>query len=333
MLNKLIKRVNKNYDLKIKKKSLIKKDSAMVVKLTDQSGTKYALKTLYTNKQRQEFIARSELLLSKKGVKLAKPIPTTDNKLYFIYRGHPYVLYEWAEGERHPLNNSKDLESLVKTIAGMHKASYNLNFPKKTKVYRNTNWNREYKKRLKFIKQFYQTNKNSVHPRLQAYLHALPFFSNMGKKALKLLANSKADSLSKKYKEQILVHGDAHQGNILNHDQEKTIIDLEDIRYDLPSKDLIRIFAKYTKRHKFEGEVFEKMLNSYEKINPLGKKKRKVVLIDFLFPNTIYRMLRLKKYKIQSLGEVKEIIKQEKKMARYISQLLANYDEKDPTSA
>lgn len=321
MLNKLNKKVTDQYGIKIKKSSLIKHDrtTSLVAKLLGDNGKKYALKTMYLSKRKQEFIVRSELLLSKKGVCLAKPVPTKDDKLFFMHKGNPYVLYEWVEGDRHPLNNPQDLKSLIKTIAEMHRASYNLNFPHHIKPYANTNWKKDYKKRIGYMDRFYKMNKDASNPRKEAYVGSIPFFRKMAKKALKFLEKSKYASLAKRpYKEQSLIHGDAHQGNVRYEENEKAIIDFEDVCYDLPSKDLIRIFSKYTKRHQFDAKIFQKMMEWYEEVNPISPATRKVILIDFLFPHTIHRMLRLKKYKIQTLEEVKQVVREEKKKAEYI---------------
>lgn len=321
MLNKLNKKVTEHYGIELLKSSLIKHDktTSLVAKILGENGKKYALKTLYLSKRKQEFIVRTELLLSKKGVGLAKPVPTKDDKLFIMHKGHPYVLYEWVEGDRHPLNDPQDLKSLIQTIADMHRASYNLNFPHHIKPSTNLNWKKDYKKRINYMDRFYKMNRDASNPRKQAYVESLPFFRKMANRALKFLAKSKYSSLVKKnYKEQSLIHGDAHQGNIRFENNEKTIIDFEDVCYDLPSKDLIRIFAKYTKRHHFSGEIFDKMMEWYEEVNPISPATRKVILIDFLFPHTIHRMLRLKKYKIQNLDEVKQIVRGEKKQAEYI---------------
>jgi CotS family spore coat protein len=320
-LNKLKEKVEHKFGIEIKKMKIIKqtKNGNFVAEIITDRDNRYILKGLNVNEKRQDFITRSEKQLKQKGIKLAVPIATKKGEPFFTSKNVPYVLYEWVEGKRHPLNNQADFKQLIKTVAKFHRASNGLKYPAHTKIYDQSNWGDDYKRQLKHLKKFYQANRNTADPGKREFVKAIPHFQKIGIKARYHLKKSRYKSIANlPYTNKTLIHGDAHQGNILQHDQSARIIDLEDIRYDLPSKDLLRIFGKYTKRHGFKSKMFEKMMMWYEKIHPLSLKLRQLVLVDCLFPHTFSRMLRLKKYKVFTQKELKRLIKYEKKKADYI---------------
>ena len=91
-----------------------------------------------------------------------------------------------------------------------------------------------------------------------------------------------------------LVHGDLHHNNVNNRNDENILIDFKDVRYDLPSKDLLRTYSMYTKNHSFNGKTFSRMMNTYEHYHSLSLEVKQLVLIDFLFPHIFERLLRKK---------------------------------------
>jgi CotS family spore coat protein len=320
-LNKLQEKVEQKFGIEIKKMKIIKhtKNGNFVAEIITDSENRYILKGLNVNKKRQDFITLSEKQLQQKRIKLAGPIETRKGDLFFTFKNLPYVLYEWAQGDRHPLNKKSDFKRLIKTVAKFHRASYGLKYPAGTKIYEHSDWDDDYRRQLKHLKKFYQANRNTADPGKKEFVKSIPYFQKMGSKARYHLKKSRYKSIANlPYKNKTLIHGDAHQGNILQHDHSTKIIDLEDVRYDLPSKDLMRIFGKYTKRHGFKANMFEKMMMWYERIHPLSRKLRQLVLVDCLFPHTFSRMLRLKKYKVFTQKELKRLIKHEKKKADYI---------------
>jgi hypothetical protein len=96
------------------------------------------------------------------------------------------------------------------------------------------------------------------------------------------------------------------------------LIDFEDVRYDAPSKDLIRIHSMYAKRRVFEERTFRDMLERYCAANPLPEDVRRLVEIDLLFPHVFERTLRKKKYKKMSEEEVVFWLEQERRRISFV---------------
>jgi CotS family spore coat protein len=269
-------------------------------------------------------------MLARRGVNLARPIPTVKGDLFMIYNRNPYVLYEWIDGKSSQLRNRNDFESLVQAIARFHYASRKLVYPPYLKVYSHAHWAKEYKDRIKTIKRWYSTHKASKKRKYKIICQHIPFFNMMADKALNALKRSRyQDYRNGKISAKSLVHGDFHQKNIIFREDVGILIDFEDIRYDLPSKDLLRIFSMYLKKHPFSGNLFRRMLKMYENIHPLRSEVKQLVYIDFLFPHIFERMLRKKKYTKMTEKQLQDQIRQEKNKAKYVYRHFLKKSERD----
>lgn len=320
MKKQLIKRLEKEFGFKVDKVSVIKhiKRTSFVGLIRTRDGKRYIVKSLYLDPKRQQFIVVSEKLLSAQGVPLARPLPTKSGQLIFTLHGVPYVLYEYIKGKPHSLKNSKRLIEAVKVIAYFHRRSRGLTYPADLEIYSHLNWLKEYEKRLKNMKKWAEKHRHSSDKKKQLILRYLPFFHKMGEKARNLLKQSSYSSLAATpYEQQSLVHGDFHQVNLIRQGDKLVLIDFEDVRYDFPSKDLLRILSMYTRHHSLKRSTLKQMFKAYEQINPLSKDAKQVLLIDLMFPHIFEHMLRKKKYK-GSYDYVRHVIKQEKRKVNWV---------------
>ncbi|MBP1932408.1 phosphotransferase [Ammoniphilus resinae] len=320
-MSKLSHAIEDAYGLRIEKLDKIKtvKESSYVAKIKTTDGKKYVVKSLFIPKDRQQFIAETEVLLGDRGVKLANPVPTERNQLYIMYENSPYVLYEWVKGKSQSLRRKKELYGVVKSLGRFHHSSVGLSYSRHTNIYSENDWVSDYQNRLDTMKNWKERHAGNRTRKHKYILKTIPFFQKMGRLALKKLKSSSYQSLiSKPYPKLSLVHGDFHQNNIIVNKNRKFFIDFEDVRYDLPSKDLIRIFEMYTRIHTFNGKEFKKMLKKYEETNPLSAREKQLLFIDFLFPHIFEKNLRKGKYSKLPLSRVKHQIAQEKRKIRFI---------------
>lgn len=320
-MDKLKSGIEQHYGIKIAEFSVIRhiKNSSYLAKITTDKGAKYVVKSLFIQPKRQHFIVQSEQLLSSRGVRLAQPVPTKENRLFFLYRGYPYVLYEWIDGPTQKLKKIRDIREIAKTVAYFHKTSCGLQYPPQSKIYSHFDWIKEYSRRLGTLTSWKKQLGMKSDRKTRVILQAIPYFYKAGKKAKKMLKKSSYRSLSSTpHTEQSLVHGDMHPQNIIKNRNENTLIDFEDVRYDFPSKDLIRLLSMYTKKHRFSSEAFEQMLQGYRQIHHVSSEQLQLLYIDFLFPHIFERMLRRKKYRKWTLERIRHLIRQEKRKAKYI---------------
>ncbi|WP_157891908.1 CotS family spore coat protein [Paenibacillus crassostreae] len=320
-MDQLKQDLEKNFGFQIGTWDVIKhiKNSSFVARVVTKEGITYALKSLYVKPERQIFIAQSESLLSQRGVKLALPISTLNGDLYMISNRVPYVLYQWIEGKGSRLHDRNDLESIVQVMGRLHNASRELQYPESIKIYNHLNWKKEYKQRIKSIESWFNKHKESSNEKDVIINNNISFFYKMGKKALKELQKSRyQDFMKELISAKSLVHGDLHHRNLIYKDNTLTLIDFEDIRYDLPSKDLLRIYSMYTKKNPFEKKTFRSMMKIYTKNNPLPSDVKSIVSIDLFFPHIFERMLRKKKYSRMNNDQLRFTIQQEKEKALYV---------------
>ena len=320
-MSKLTDAIEDAYGLKIEELEKIKtvKESSFVGKIKTTDDKKFVVKSLFIPRDRQQFIAETELLLGKRGVKLANPVPTRRHQLFFMHEGSPYVLYEWVKGKSQSLRGKKELFGVVKALGRFHHSSVGLSYSRHTHIFSENDWISDYQNRLDTMKHWKERYAGTKKRKYKYILKNIRFFQRMGQLALKKLKSSSYPSLiSKPYSKLSLVHGDFHQNNIIVHKNRKFFIDFEDVRYDLPSKDLIRIFEMYTRIHKFNGIEFKKMLKKYEETNPLSAKEKQLLFIDFLFPHIFEKNLRKGKYAKLPFSRVKHQIAQEKRKIRFI---------------
>lgn len=320
-MDQLKQELEKDFGFKIQTWDVIKhiKDSSYVARVVTNEGVQYALKSLYIKPERQLFIATSEYLLSQRGVRLALPIPTLNGDLYMIFNRVPYVLYQWIEGKGSRLHDRNDLESIVQVMAQLHYASRELDYPPDVKIYDHLHWKKEYKQRLKSLEDWSSKHKESKSEKDVIINSNLSFFYKMGKKALKELQKSRyQDYMKDLVSTKSLVHGDLHHKNLIHKENVLTLIDFEDVRYDLPSKDLLRIYSMYTKKNPFKKKTFRSMMKIYNDNNPLSPEVKNIVTIDLLFPHIFERMLRKKKYSRMSIDQLHFTIQQEKKKSLFV---------------
>ncbi len=314
--------LTESFKMVIDKMETIKdvKKSSYVGKVYTQSGKTFVVKSLFVDPSRQRFITEVERLLYQRGVMLACPVKTCKNQFFFMHRGHPYVLYPWIPGEPLSLHEEKHLLQLTETMARFHILSADLTFPSNVNIYSHRDWVEEYQLRIHTMKTFRKKNKHAKNKIKRYISEKIPYFIGIGTEALRLLKMSHYPlKRNEPFRKQTLVHGDFHHNNVLVNGNEEVIIDFEDVRYDFPSKDILRLFSMYCMKNAFNHETFERMMKTYEKVHRLQLKTKEVVYIDLLFPHIFEHMIRKKRYKKGTLKEVKHLIKQEKNKADYLS--------------
>jgi len=320
-----IERIENEFGFRIASREVIKDGSAgrgsFVAKAVTSGGEAFAVKSLFETPERQRFIVESERLLAERGVPLARPRQTLRGEWMFLHDGAPYALYEWADGAGAPLAEPEQLYAIVELAARFHKASAALPYPEGVKAYDHPDWTEEYEERLLSMERWLDAHGGAKRGKKRVIADSVPFFAKAGKRALKALRNSEyAAYRAGRLAPRTLVHGDLHHNNVIRSGKTLTLIDFEDVRFDAPSKDLLRIYSMYTKSRAFEPETFRDMLGRYERAHPLPKELRRIVRIDLGFPHIFERMLRKRTYRRMSEEKVAFFLEQERKKAEYVGE-------------
>ena len=316
----LIASVERAYGILVTDRAVIKPGGrgSLVARLVADNGRAYAVKCLYEEPERQRFIAESERLLAERGVPLARPVPAEDGGLCLMHDGAPHVLYEWVDGPAAPLMEEEHLMDIVLLAARLHAGSRDLAYPKDVRRYAHLDWREEYRQRIRSMESWLEKHGGASGKKAEIAA-AVPFFVKEGERALEELENSRyGDYRAGGLDPPTLVHGDLHHNNVLCSAEGKTLIDFEDVRYDAPSKDLLRILSMYTKRKPFDGETLLRILRLYRRTHPLSRELRRIIRIDLWFPHIFERMLRKKVYKRLDERGVRFIVEQERRKAEFV---------------
>lgn len=314
-MKKLMNKIEKKYGFHVHRFTVVKDKplNSFVAKIETSEEKEYAVKTLYLSEERQRFIVETEKLLSRKGLKIAKPVRTKNEDLYFIHDDTPYVLYEWINGHPHPLRNTKDFLSLIQTAARLHHSSRELKFRKGTAIYSNKDLQDKYANRLCNLDRWYKEHQSSSDEKIRYLLQWMPYFLENGKRALDLLKKSNYHSIvSRPARKKTLVHGDLNLKNVLvNEDNEVVLFDFEEVHYDIPSQDLFRLYMMYMKIKPFSEETFDQTMDEYRKVHSISSDIEKLIYIDFYFPNTLEHTIRKQRYEKMDHSQLEHYMHQE----------------------
>ena len=326
-LEKLLRQVQNEFGFRIRSWNLVKHiaDSSLVARIIAKDGKSYMLKSLFIPAERQRFIVESERRLAQEGVKLARPISTLSKHPFILYNETPYVLYEWIKGKTGQLRDRSDLVALTQVMARLHRRSARVVYPDDIVPYEHVRWEKEYRDRIDSLKSWAQSHQTPSSPKESLILRYLPFFEHVAEVALEQLLASDYDSyMNGQVAAKCLIHGDFHQKNLIKHKGEWVLIDFEDVRYDFPSKDLLRLYSMYTRFHPFDTKTFNSMMETYFRHHPLPAGAKRLMLTDFLFPHIVERTLRKRVYASMKTEVLKHWLKQEKRKARYVSLILSH---------
>lgn len=322
-----MRQVQREFGFKAQTWNLLKHiaQSSLVARIIAKDGKSYLLKSLFIPEERQHFIVKSEQLLAQEGVKLARPISTVNGDPFMIYNQMPYVLYEWIDGKPGVLRNRSAFTALIQVMARFHKRSSRVVYPDDVTVYGHLHWEKEYRERIHSMKRWSLANASPKSPQKHMLRHFLPFFEEMAERALKELMKSDYENyINGHVAAKSLIHGDYHQKNLINRKGEWILIDFEDVRYDFPSKDMLRLYGMYTRRHPFDAKTFNGMMEAYYSKHPLPAGAKHLMLTDFLFPHIVERTLRKKDYVHMSPEMLEHRLQQEKRKAMYVSSILSD---------
>ena len=94
-------------------------------------------------------------------------------------------------------------------------------------------------------------------------------------------------------KECSLCHQDFGTGNVMVSNEIGTVIDLDSVTYDLPTRDLRKIIGKrMMKSNDFSVANSEPILKYYETNNMLSKELREVLKIDLMYPHWFFNLIK-----------------------------------------
>lgn len=298
-----------------------------VWKLETSMGT-VCLKRIRKSLPIVKFTTAAQAYLSAKGALVASIVPTKEGQLYFVHEGYALVLYTWIEGK--DLVMDQDWEHLctaLKGIAQFHLDSVGFVPPKDCEVYdRMGVWPSHYAKMCEELTEWkgQAEQKNTMFH--QAYVKTAAEIIPLAKQAIQLLrASCYTEWVNSIGKYGYLCHQDYGKGNALKTEAGVYILDLDNLAYDIPLRDVRKLIVKWMDQmESWNARQLEDLIDCYTSILPLSDEQKRVLYIDLLYPHKYYGYAK-SPFKKGEAGEVKKIMESyqaEKMKLRILTKLL-----------
>lgn len=259
-----------------------------------------------------KFTTEAQAYFYNKGALVAAIIPTKENELFFVHEGYGLALYEWINGSDLDMDeNPEHLDAGIKGLALFHKDSVGFVPPINSQTYNRMGvWPDHYKKMLREIQQWINESEEKNTPFHLTYLEVVDEMSAMAEQAIQLLTNSCYSEWVQEIGEYgYMCHQDYGKGNALQTKKGVYILDLDNLAYDIPLRDVRKLITERMEElgHWDFAEV-EHLISCYESIFPLTSDQRKLIYIDLLFPHKFYGYIK-KSFKKGGIGEEKKLLR------------------------
>lgn len=317
-LIQLAKHVLLNYNIKPDKLEIIQNDKEKKLWKFSNNNKTMCLKTLRQTKNKVIFTVNAQIYIFNKGGNVPEVYLNSEGNPITEYMDKLFVLYEWIDSRPLDFNKPLDLCLGLEGIAKFHKFSKGYTPPKNagtsSKLGR---WSEQYKSMKNRMLKWKESAQNSLpNPSYSSYLNNIDFIIEMCNKALIDLKKSSYHVLTSiQIEESSLCHQDYGTGNALVSDNGVYVIDLDGVTYDLPLRDLRKIIVKRMEVNgKWEKDILDRILNWYEKYNPLSLKEKELLKIDLLFPHCFFGRTKniFKKNKLESVDKICKVTELEK---------------------
>ena len=199
----------------------------------------------------------------------------------------------------------------IKGLAQFHKDSVGFVPPADCDTYdRMGVWPEHYKKMLEEMKQW-KVDAEANESFNQAYINMADEMIEM---AESIMSNCFKTSCYSEWVKEIgeygyMCHQDYGKGNALQTEKGVYVLDLDNLTYDIPIRDVRKLITKRLEEiESWELADLERLISCYESILPLTEDQRKIIYIDMLFPHNFYGCVK-NPFKKGKVGEEKKILK------------------------
>lgn len=258
-----------------------------------------------------KFTTAAQAYLAAKGALVASIVPTKEDQLFFVHEEYALVLYEWIEGKDMEMDKEwEHLLSAVKGIAQFHQDSVGFIPPLDCETYdRMGVWPSHYAKMCEEMTQWKALADQKSTVFHQAYSQTAGEMIPLAHQAIALLqASDYSEWVTSIGKHGYLCHQDYGKGNALQTDCGVYILDLDNLTYDIPLRDVRKLITKrMEKMEQWNVQELEEIIDCYSSVLPLSKAQRSILYIDLLYPHKFYGYVK-NPFKKKEAGEVKKLM-------------------------
>lgn len=279
------------YPLRVKNVSLISdKGKKAAWTVSTNAGTKI-LKKSPAAKQRLLFLIQAIKHLQKNGAPIPAMVTTTAGKDYSEdSEGSCYILSDAISGSQ-PSYSNGDLLAIMKELGRFHLASRGFQSNSTTNERAHLGrWAQSYERHLDELIRFKSLVKSSNSSEFEKlYVQHVDHYISQGKEALSWVQGPYyANWVNKAAVQKNLCHQDFAAANLIKTNSGLVIIDMDSITFDLPARDIRKIFNKVMKKYGWNSSKAASMLRAYREVHPLSEEECQVIYADLLFPHLFY---------------------------------------------
>lgn len=263
-----------------------------VFMITDEIGQKILKKVDYTLEE-LKFIEQGLKYVNRSFDRTMNFLNTRDNKPYVIWNGSIYCMMDLVEGRESDYSNPMDLIIATEALAELHCAGKGFYSHIKSK---NNIGNiiRNFRRREKEMNLFKELS--LIYSKKSEFNNIVSdnvdFFIEQIKKSIKILENSCYYKLCSIEEKRVFCHHDLAYHNIIINNDKGYFVDFDYAIVDLRVHDLCNFITKWVKSSAYDVEKCSKILEVYNKINPLNSKEIEVLYGMLTFPQEIYSIVK-----------------------------------------
>lgn len=270
-------------------KLIVDKGKKAAWAIVTNEGTKI-LKKSPAAKKRLLFLIEAVKHMQNNGAPIPAMVKTRTGKEYSEdSSGNCYVLSEAVQGTS-PTYETADLLMIMKELGRFHLASrgFQSNYTTNEREHLG-GWGQSYERYIERLESFKGMAKSSSNEFEKLYLLHADRFINQGKEALKWIESRYYTNwVNKVALQKNLCHQDFAAANLIKTSKGLAVIDMDSLTYDLPARDIRKIFNKVMKRNGWNISRAALMLRGYREVHPLSDDECQIVYADLMFPHLFY---------------------------------------------
>ncbi len=279
------------YDLEIEKTrkargAIVAQTQKGLVALTEYNGPIENLST-------EEILLRS--IAGRFECPLDEILRTTEDELYCVdYEGKKYIVKYYIEGQECNVSDEEDCVKAMGALARLHKAMRCPELPaesgyfgkadclledferKTTELVRTRNYIRKSPRKEEFELMF---------------LRSYERYQEQASMAVSFLDGDCLEALAEKQlREQMVIHGECTQHNVLFTGEGVTFVNFEKMGPHLQMKDVYLFMRKVLEKNDWSYAFAEKLLWAYEKEMPIERAEKIYLYARFLYPEKFWKI-------------------------------------------
>lgn len=271
--------------------------------------------------------------LQERGVRIPEMLPTRAGEFCAELDGACYVVSRAAGGRTPSYFVKRELEAIIRGLAGFHRASRGFAAPDGAYVRSHLGtWRHEYAGRLADLERFAAQASPGGSEFSSIVSRESVVMVDQARRALSGLDGPAYERCVKRVASGCnICHQDFAAGNLALAGNDLYIFDLDSVTVDHEARDLRKIVNKVMKKSGgWDASLLREMLVSYHAVNPLGRDDYEALKTDLAFPHLFHGVVSKYYERRESewspskfLKRLKDIVRLEKAKGS----VLARFDE------